>query len=172
MIVITVYTVVMVVSYFLDWHLRYLILDFVMYSVSSTIFLYALFHIRRTIKALEDAFPNEWFMLIHAINFIVFILISLITFILSMMYARALSDETSDEQLLRRLRLQKWCLVANNIQLPFQAYFDLFVLYLILRNTKRHGCAEGNMNGKNVQNIVFLKNRQYLRDVLQHEFEN
>ena len=62
-------------------------------------------------------------------------------------------------------------MIANNIELTFQAYFDLFVIYLIIKNTKeQHNVGDQKLKdrvtGQNVPNIVFLKNQQYLKDVL------
>ena len=65
-------------------------------------------------------------------------------------------------------------LLANNIELPFQTYFDLFVLYLIVKNTSRVQEEKKNSDasGKDVPSMVFLRNQQYLKDVMKTEMKD
>ena len=56
----------------------------------------------------------------------------------------------------------------------FQAYFDLFVMFLIVKNTSENSQSDQKFKdkstGQNVPSIVFLKNQQYLKDVLKTEY--
>ena len=91
-VVLLIYAGFMVAAHVRNWGLFYLIGDFIMFTLSSMIFLKALANIRKTISQLQSAFPNEKFMAHHAINFIVFISLSLVTFVLGIIY-----NSTRDE---------------------------------------------------------------------------
>ena len=110
----------------------------------------------------------------HAVNFIVFIALSLIAFVLGTIYNGTTGSDLSPEDKLTSLRWQLASLLANNIELPFQTYFDLFVLYLIVKNTSRAQEEKKitDASGQDVPSMVFLRNQQYLKDVLKTEFKD
>ena len=86
-LVVALYTCFMIVSYVQGWGLIYLSMDFTLYTASSIIFIQALIAIRRTMRSYDIAFSNEKFLRIHAINFLVYITVSWITFGLSIAYS-------------------------------------------------------------------------------------
>ena len=162
---LVIYAGFMAVAHINDWGLQYLIGDFIMFTLSSIIFLYALALIRETISQLQSAFPNEKFMAHHAVNFIVFIALSLVAFVLGTVYNGTRGPpggpDLSPEDKLTSLRWQLASLLANNIELPFQTYFDLFVLYLIVKNTSRAQEEKKitDASGQDVPSMVFLRNQ-------------
>ena len=118
-LVVGIYAIMMTIAYLDNWNLYYLILDFILYTASSIMFLWALLRIRRTMWKLDVNFSNEAFLKVHAINFIVYITVSFVTFGLSCAYAIQLHQEQTDQEVLERLRIQKSSLIFNNLQLPF-----------------------------------------------------
>ena len=86
-------------------------------------------------QSFEIAFSNEKFMRIHAVNFMVYLTVSLVTFGLGLAYGQ-MADDQSPVPSVELLRTQKWSLIFNNLQLPLQAYFDLFVVFLVSKNTQ------------------------------------
>ena len=93
-VVIAVYTVLMAITYAMDVGLLYLCLDFALYTASSVVFIQAVVRIRRAMQSFEIAFSNEKFMRIHAVNFMVYLTVSLVTFGLSLAYSKMADDKS------------------------------------------------------------------------------
>lgn len=110
--------------------------DIIGLIVSIIIFLYAIMKMRSNLKKIGNTTVNEWFIMVHLINFGVYTLLWAI--FQSLYYASRYieyNDEDPSEQL-KDIKIQYWSSMFANIQFAFATYLDTFVLYLILRFTR------------------------------------
>ena len=67
-------------------------------------------------------------------------------------------------------------MIVTNLQIPFNLWLGLFLLYLILKSTEnndydRYG-VQDLVLGHKVPPIVFIKNRSLLKKIVTNELEN
>ena len=67
-------------------------------------------------------------------------------------------------------------MVTTNIQIPFNFWLGLWLLYLILKSTDsneldRYGIQDLVL-GHKVPPIVFIKNKSLLKNIISHQLEN
>ena len=107
--------------------------------IGSIIVLFiSLAKIAKTIKSVQNAFPNENFVWINWWNLIIFTLLNLILFVMKMLQeVMTNSDDNvidSDyEKTYWRMELSS--LVFFVVQYTFALYMDLFLFYLVLKFT-------------------------------------
>ena len=89
--------------------------------------IYAVIKIRKTIKNLEDAFPNECFMNWHIINFVLIVVMS------SLNRATNIIAYEENENSLTAQKFQRISLIISDSEVFVSFYGILFLLYLIVK---------------------------------------
>ena len=114
--------------------------------LNALILAYSVIKIRRMIKRLHNAFPNESFIAVHVINSFIYAVLYLILGIMLIIQNDKL-EEISEYELpppelsLQLLKIFFYYELVYMMTLVFQIYMDGFLLYLILRftNTNARG---------------------------------
>ena len=117
-----------------NWHLYNEIqnITYMTILLLNSFFLgYAVFQMRRTIKALSSTFPNEKFIRIHLAN----VLIYTILYLFIGAFFVAIQREREELTYLKIFFSMEALYIFIDV---FGFYMDLFLIYLILRFTKPH----------------------------------
>ena len=114
--------------------------------LNALILAYSVIKIRRMIKRLHNAFPNECFIAVHVINSFIYAVLYLILGIMLIIQNDKLEEISEYEQpppelSLQLLKIFFYYELVYMMTLVFQIYMDGFLLYLILRftNTNARG---------------------------------
>ena len=115
----------------------YLILLSSMLLFTFGILFFSVVRMRKTIKSIAYAFPNERLITIHFINFPTWTILVLAdtALNLSLLSMGKVNEFSSDEEKLRFKKIYFWDGVVSNIQVLFAFWLEIFLLYLILRST-------------------------------------
>ena len=114
----------------------------------------SLARISRTIRRVQNAFPNEGFVWVNVWNLIIFALLLLVTYTVSLVqdiYGMGGTDSMTEEEKKVYLRVDIAYTMFDMVQYVFAMYMDMYILYLILRFTKPNQSSE-------LSSIAFLEN--------------
>ena len=150
----------------------------ILLTLIFTILFAAVLNMRATMLSIAYAFPNERLMCIHFINFPVWIILIIAETVLGVISLNMDSkmSTATPEQELKHVKILYSSLMFSNIQIPFNLWLGLWLLFLILKSTSsddlsRYGIKDLIL-GHKVPPIVFIKNRSLLRQIVTSELEN
>ena len=153
----------------------YLALLSIMFLFTFGILFFSVVRIRKTIKSIAYAFPNEKLIKIHFCNFPTWTVLVLADTALAYSLLRMgdVDQFSSDDAKLTYAKLYFWDGVVTNIQVVFAFWMELFLLYLIWRSTndnvtERYGVKDLIL-GRKVPVIVFIKNKSLLQKIVTNE---
>ena len=153
----------------------YLTLLSIMFLFTFGILFFSVLRIRRTIKSIAYAFPNEKLISVHFFNFPTWTVLVLADTALSWTVIRMgdVDKFSSVDAELTYAKLYFWDGVVTNIQVIFAFWMELFLLYLIWRSTndnvtERYGVKDLIL-GRKVPVIVFIKNKSLLQKIVTNE---
>lgn len=140
---------------------------------SGFVLIYSVFSIRKMIRRIEHALPNERLVILHMVNFLLFILFEL--FLMSLSFASATMNQidTPEEQL-TLLKLEFAGTSVGLFNTVYSTYMEIFLLYLIMVFTRERQNLEmtDTVLGKKVPSIVFIQNQKLLKDTIKNELTN
>ena len=99
----------------------------------------SLARISRTIRRVQNAFPNEGFVWVNVWNLIIFALLLLVTYTVSLVqdiYGMGGTENMTEDEKKVYLRVDIAYTMFDMVQYVFAMYMDMYILYLILRFTK------------------------------------
>ena len=147
----------------------YLLIGLLWYTVGVTlilvisiyVILYSVYRIKKLIRVIENAFPNERLMTLHFVNFTTYAVFRIAKLFLKLLAQKL---EQSPHALLG-LKLYYAYFIVGLVENTIYLYANIFLLYLLLKFTSPHHDfrMKDTVLDKEVPNIVFLMNQQLVR---------
>ena len=120
-----------------DYQIYYLSLTPILLIFCFFVLFYSVFRMRKTIKSIKFAFPNEKLMIIHFVNFPIWLVIisleSFLTIIVLNMNGKVANNDEISETMLKLTKIMFLERVMASIQTFFCFWMGFFVLFLIFK---------------------------------------
>ena len=146
----------------------------VLFLITNGVTVFAVFHMRKTIKGLQNVYPKEALMLVHLINFVLYSAFYLTYQGLIVAGAATASayESTEDEEIhLKSRKIFFFAYTVYCINEFVLLYNVLFLLALIVMFTQKESSNEkkDKLLARKVPKVVCVQNQRLLKQTFQSE---